>query len=180
MKKILALCVMFMTLFVGCPLGGGSSEENAKVSELLEYCPRRCLKIQECRPDLFDIKWNSLEACEKECDPRTEANTCSAACDVEFAADQAAKEDCVLECRNEVSVEGCKHMCEGISDQYYHDRCIGSCNREFSQSCADATANMHECYLNLECDQAKLFKDFGGSAADVGACGSGSSVGANC
>ena len=180
MRRILALSFVMVAAFTGCPVGSGDGGENAKISELMDYCPQMCLKFQECNSALFALKWNSLADCEKECDPRTEANTCCVECDNRYAAGSAEHQDCFNVCRRDVDVEACKTMCDGISDEYYHNACITGCNKEFSQACADVHAGIHECYLGLGCERAIIYHDFGGSASDLGECTNDDAVGTNC
>jgi hypothetical protein len=181
MKKYLCGTLLILTAFVGCPLGTSSSGgDNAMISELNDYCPQRCLKMQECNGDLLNLKWDSLEKCEEDCGLVAAADRCAADCDAQFASDEAGKTTCVNYCRREVDVDACKAQCTGISDEYYHTACISGCDRMFSQACADVHAAMHDCYLNLACDRAVIFVDFGGSASALGECTDDDGESTNC
>jgi len=179
-NKFILIGLVSVAAFSGCVLGSGGDEGNPVVSELEDYCPARCAKYQECNTAVFDLKWGTLEQCERECNPWLVLEACKVECAADYPADLERKDLCVDSCDRQVSVDACKGQCEGISDQYSHDACVSGCTRSFSQACADVWAGIHDCYLNLECDRAIEYVDFGGSASGLGECLNDDGVGTSC
>lgn len=174
MKKNAWLGLLLVAALLGCPAedspGGTGSADNPVTKGQIAYCKPMCLKYQECNLAVFNVKWGTLEACELECNPFTEVSACNAQCDVAHAADEAAHATCIVNCERRVSVDACKTSCDQISEPSAHASCLTGCNKGFSQACADVIAGIKACYLGLECERAIIYRDFGGSASDLGEC----------
>ena len=184
MKKLAFMCLVAVAALAGCPADepadGNGGADNPVTAGQIAYCKPLCLKYQECNRAVFDLKWGTLDACELECNPLTEASACLAECDVDHPTDAVQHEACVVYCEREVSPAACKATCDKISDTYAHDSCVAGCNRGFSQACADVMGTIHTCYLGLECERAVEYRDFGGSASGLGECINDDAVGTSC
>ena len=174
LKRNAWLVLLPVAALLGCPAeestGGTGDADNPVTRRQVAYCKPMCLKYQECNLAVFNLKWGTLEACELECNPFTEVSACNAQCDVAHAADEVAHATCIVNCERRVSVDACKTSCDQISEPSAHASCLTGCNKSFSQACADVMDGIHQCYLGLECERAIIYRDFGGSASDLGEC----------